>query len=96
MRKKALTADDVRALLGKEVTRKGSQQAWAEWAGVSGAYVHDVMHGRREPGESILKALGLKKVVIYTRDQWPTNPLSSPSTSRRPPARRSLRGTCAG
>ena len=36
-------------------------------AGVSQQYVNDVLKGRREPGESILKALGLERVVSYRR-----------------------------
>jgi len=44
---------------------KPTQAAWAKANGVSPAYVSDVIQGRREPGEKILKALGLKRVVSY-------------------------------
>jgi DNA-binding transcriptional regulator YdaS (Cro superfamily) len=43
----------------------GGQQAWAERHGLSASYVSDVLNGRRDPGESILRALGLAKVVRY-------------------------------
>ena len=43
----------------------GSQKAWADTNGLSPQYVCDVLQGRREPGDSILSALGLKKVVTY-------------------------------
>ncbi len=33
--------------------------------GVSSAYLHDVINGRRDPGKSILQPLGLRKVVTY-------------------------------
>lgn len=43
----------------------GSQKAFAEKHGLSGAYVCDVLNARREPGQSILDALGLVRVVRY-------------------------------
>jgi DNA-binding transcriptional regulator YdaS (Cro superfamily) len=43
----------------------GGQQAWAARHGLSASYVSDVLNGRRDPGESILRALGLAKVVRY-------------------------------
>ncbi len=43
----------------------GGQQAWAERHGISASYVSDVLNGRRDPGESILRALGLAKVTRY-------------------------------
>lgn len=44
---------------------KPTQAAWAKAHGISPAYVSDVIQGRREPGEKILKALGLKRIVSY-------------------------------
>ena len=43
----------------------GSQRAFAEKNGMSAAYVCDVLNGRRDPGPSILKALGLVIVIRY-------------------------------
>lgn len=43
----------------------GSQKAFAEKHGLSAAYVCDVMNARREPGKSILDALGLTRVIRY-------------------------------
>jgi hypothetical protein len=43
----------------------GGQTAWGAAHGVSGAYVHDCVRGRRDPGESILRALGLQREVRY-------------------------------
>lgn len=43
----------------------GSQQAFALQHGISPAYVSDVLHARRDPGDSILRALGLRRVVKY-------------------------------
>lgn len=60
-----LTIEEVRQRLQKACESAGSQTAWAKAHGMSGAYVSDTIHGRREPGEGILKALGLERVVKY-------------------------------
>ena len=60
-----MTAADVRHLLKIACRDAGSQQAWAYGVGVSPAYVTDVLIGRRDPGASILDALGLRKIVTY-------------------------------
>lgn len=52
-------------MLAKRVTQAGSQQKFATNNGLSPAYVSEVLRGTRDPGESILKALKLKKVVFY-------------------------------
>jgi hypothetical protein len=51
--------------LRAECAKAGSQKAWAEAHGISPAYLSDVMTGRREPSDSILGPLGLKRVVSY-------------------------------
>ena len=43
----------------------GSQRAWARANGVSDAYVSDCLAGRREPGDSIARALGYRPVTMY-------------------------------
>ena len=43
----------------------GGQAAWADRHSLSPAYVSDVLNARRDPGESILRALGLRRVVRY-------------------------------
>lgn len=60
-----LSAIDVCARLNREVRAAGSQKAWALANGVSPQYLHDVLNARREPGATILAALGLRKVVRY-------------------------------
>lgn len=44
-----------------------SQNAWAKSNGLVTSYVNDVINGRRGPSPSILKALGLEKVVTYRK-----------------------------
>lgn len=60
-----LTVDDVRKRLAAECGKLGSQTAWARRHGLSVPYVSDVINARREPGESVLQALGLERMVHY-------------------------------
>jgi len=62
-----VNADDVRTLLRKEVDREGGQRAWARKHRVSAMYVSYVLSGEREPGDSILKPLGLERIVSYRK-----------------------------
>jgi hypothetical protein len=54
----------VQALLKRAVGRYG-HPAWAKHHGISEAYVDDILHGRRLPGEKITKALGLEKALLW-------------------------------
>ena len=58
---------DVSRMLREQCRAAGGQQAWAEAHGVSPQYVCDVLNGRREPGDKILSALGLVRVVRYAK-----------------------------
>lgn len=60
-----MTAFDVCARLRRECREAGGQSAWAKAHGVSPQYVCDVLNARREPGDMILAALGLRRVVRY-------------------------------
>ena len=60
-----LDALDVRVRLTRACAAAGGQKAWAEKNGVSAAYISDVLNARREPGEAILRGLGLRKIVRY-------------------------------
>lgn len=62
-----MTENELRKLLRQSVDRAGSQAAWAEANNVSCPYVCDVLKGRRGPGEAILIALGMEKIVSYRR-----------------------------
>jgi len=62
---------EVIRLLMSLVESAGGQRQFARSAGLSAAYVNDVIHGNRAPGPSILKALGLKEkaVKVYEVDR---------------------------
>lgn len=59
------SADDVRKMLARECKAAGGQHAWAARHKVTPQYVCDVLKHRREPGESITIALGLRRVTYY-------------------------------
>jgi hypothetical protein len=58
-------------MLRERCTRSNQKQVAAE-LGVSPQYLNDVLARGKEPGEKILKALGLRRVVRYER--VPTDP----------------------
>lgn len=62
-----LTEEGVRTRLRAACKQCGSQQFWARAHGVSDSYVSDVLTGRREPGDAILRGLGLVRFVRYRR-----------------------------
>lgn len=62
-----MTLSDVLTLLAGECEKAGSRAAWAKQHDLSPSYVGDVLKGRRDPGEGILKALGLERAVTYRR-----------------------------
>lgn len=61
MSTRELRSDDVLLLLREACAAAGGQTRWARQHGLSHAYVGDVIHSRRGPGDSILRALGLQK-----------------------------------
>ena len=64
MRAKQLTVDQIIALMKKKQGER-TQRDLAKELGVSQQYLNDVYLHRREPGESILKGLGVVRRVIY-------------------------------
>lgn len=63
-----MTEAEVRKQLERACEVAGGQKAWAIQAGVSAAYVNDVLSERRSPGRSILDALGISKTINYKRN----------------------------
>lgn len=60
-----LTRDDVGVRLSPAVRDAGSQRAFATAAGISTAYLSDVLQGRRMVGERVLAALDLRRVERF-------------------------------
>ncbi len=60
-----ITQSDLIALLRAQM--QPSQRVWAETHKVATSYLSDVLNGRRDPGKSILRALGYERVVLYRK-----------------------------
>lgn len=58
----------IRKALAAACADAGSQDTWAKTNSVSPQYVTDVLKGRKPPGESITRALGYRRRVVY--DIW--------------------------
>lgn len=61
---RVLEMEDVITLLRAEVSRAGSQLAWAQAAGVDRSVLSMVLRGRRPPPKKILRALKLRMVFV--------------------------------
>ena len=58
---------DVIRLLRLEVNRAGSQKKWAKKNGVTQSLISMVLSGDRPPNHKIIRALKLRRVVVYER-----------------------------
>jgi hypothetical protein len=58
---------DVFMALNDRVAQHGSQRAFARAVGVSEQLLSDVLHARRDPNDELLRAIGFKRVVRYSR-----------------------------
>lgn len=62
-----MNTDTVRETLAKACAKAGCAADWAKANEISAAYVSDVLNGRKEPGEKILRALGLERIIDYRK-----------------------------
>jgi hypothetical protein len=62
-----LDEDDVRQMVRDDMPISGcsTQQEWARKNNISPQYLSDFMTGRKAPGQKILDALMLRRVVTY-------------------------------
>ena len=61
-----ITQAELIALL-REQAPPGKQEQWSNDHDIQPSYVSDVLRGRRDPGKSILAALGYERVVLYQK-----------------------------
>ena len=61
-----ITQSDFIALLRTQAPH-GQQGRWSLANGVEPSVLSDVLNGRRDPGKSILRALGYERVVLYRK-----------------------------
>ncbi len=57
----------IRGLVRIAEQEAGGKAALAAQWGISAQYIGDVMRGYRDPGKSILRALGYERVVLYRK-----------------------------
>ena len=62
-----MTRDELIQLVEKKVERAGTQLAVAKELGITSAYLGAVLRGKREPGPSILDALGIRRVITCVK-----------------------------
>jgi len=62
-----MTRDELVKLLQRRVQTAGTQAALAKELGITAAYLGDVLNGKREPGPTLLNALGFRRVITYVR-----------------------------
>lgn len=59
--------NEVLSVLRSAIQDEGSQLNFARKHNISPPYISDALKGRRDPGEKILTALGLERVVNYRK-----------------------------
>jgi hypothetical protein len=59
------TEDEIMEQLRGAIAAAGSQRAFADQHQIALQYINDVLRGRRKPGQKILDALGIERVVSY-------------------------------
>ena len=62
----ALFSSDVVDLLRTAIEREGSQSAFAEHHHINRTYLNMVLSGKRPVGDSVAKALGLRKAYVVS------------------------------
>ena len=67
----AMDVNSIRTLLRRACEEAGSQTKWAEMHGISVQLVNLFLQGTREPGPTLLRALGFEKVESVSVDYQP-------------------------
>jgi DNA-binding phage protein len=62
-----LVLEDVLNILRAEVATAGGQSQWARQNGVSRTILNRILSGHRNLQPKVLRALGLKETIVYTR-----------------------------
>jgi plasmid maintenance system antidote protein VapI len=61
---RVLEPKEIVDLLRAEVKKAGSQEAWAKKAGIDRSMVNKVIHQKRPLSHKMMKALGLRVVIV--------------------------------
>lgn len=60
----AYTQTQVIEMLRRQIALRRTQKAMAAELGISQAYLSDIIHGRRAPGQAVLALLGLEERYV--------------------------------
>jgi hypothetical protein len=63
-----MTKESLIKLLHKKAERQESWTRLAESLGITPQYLQDIKDGRREPGDKLLRGLGMIKVITYVKE----------------------------
>jgi DNA-binding phage protein len=61
---RVLNSNEIVRLLRAEVKMAGGQEAWGKRAGIERTLVNKALHGKRSPSKKMIRALGLRVVVV--------------------------------
>jgi predicted transcriptional regulator len=64
---KIYTDEEFISMLRKSVEQEGTQSAFANRLGISTAFLHDVLNGRRRPNKKIIEELGLTEIRGFAK-----------------------------
>lgn len=65
---KIFTSEETISLIRSRIDQKdGTQSAFAKRIGISTAYLHDVLNGRRRPNDKIISELGLTEIRGFAK-----------------------------
>jgi transcriptional regulator with XRE-family HTH domain len=64
--KKRMDANELVLRIQEIMSDRGwTQKQFAEYHGISEAYLSDILRGKRDPGATLLRKMGLRRVVLY-------------------------------
>ena len=63
-----MTKESLIKLLHKKAEQCESWTRLADKLGITPQYLQDIKDGRREPGDKLLRGLGMVKVVTYVKE----------------------------
>ncbi len=67
MKQVRLTHEELLKLVRKEISRLGSQRLFAKAAGVTDAYISDILRSRRSLGPAILQHMQYRVEIRYVK-----------------------------
>jgi hypothetical protein len=80
---RVLERKDIIELLRADIEKAGSQSAWARKSRIDRTFINNVLQGRRQPSRRMLRALGLRAVVVSGTHMPSSRSTVAPGRMRR-------------